>query len=132
MVRSPAHPKAALLGFAVMAYNTLSVVQSAVDSKHGINEHSDIALSSFYVANEIKIGYHGMLIAVEPSAFDALERLSTKKLALWLLEVSSHVDPKRFRKQVRGPKPKVKKTYVSSHEATKHVATARVLGKGSI
>jgi len=31
-----------------------------------------------------------------------------------------------------GPKPKMKKTYVSSHEATKHVATARVLRKGSI
>jgi IS4 transposase len=133
-IRSLGHPKAALFGLAVamMAYNVLSVVQSVTAKKHGLDDNSDIELSSFFVANEIRIGFAGMLIAVDPSVFEELQNLSIKKIARLLLDIADNVDPHRFRKHLRAPKPKAKKGYVSGGAARKHVATSRVLKNGTV
>jgi IS4 transposase len=133
-IRSLGYPRAALLGFgvAVMAYNVLSVVQSAVEQRHNIAEEDELQLSSYFIANEIQGSYRGMLIAITQDIWQQYDALTAPQLVRLLLEVAGHVEPRRFRKHPRGPKAKVKKGYVSAATVRKHVATARVLKDGHV
>ncbi len=59
------YPKAALFTFciALVAYNVLSVVKAALRSVHGI-EKIETEISGYYLADEIKGTYRGMMIAI--------------------------------------------------------------------
>jgi len=61
------YPKAALFTFciALVAYNVLSVVQAALRSVHGTDK-IETEVSSYYLADEIKGTYRGMMIAIPP------------------------------------------------------------------
>jgi hypothetical protein len=63
------YPRAALLAFgvAVLAYNTLAVLQCAVWRAHELHT-GDLELSSYYFADEIPTHYAGMMMAVAPAA----------------------------------------------------------------
>ena len=133
------HPRAALLAFgvAILAYNVLALISRAVTVQHQLDttpklDATPIEISSYYVAITIKADYAGMMIAVEPSAWDSYERFSARKLAQTLLDIAAHAQPHRLRKHPRGPKARVKKGYVSRRAAQRHVATARVIKDGKI
>lgn len=134
-VRTLGHPRAALLAFgvAVLAYNVLALLQTAVRVQH---EHTlqkqDMDISSYYIATDIKANYAGMLIAVAARAWQRYESSSAKELAKMLLALAGNVDPRQFRSYPRQPKVAKKKSYVSKAAASAHVSTARVLAAGRL
>jgi hypothetical protein len=127
-ISSLGHPRAALLAFgvAILAYNVLSVLQTAVRSTHDL-ETAQIKLSPYYFATEIKANYSGMMVAVGPRTWRAYDNLTSRQAARVLLEIAVYVDPLAFRSHPRGPKKKKPKGRVSRSTARSHVATARVL-----
>lgn len=132
-VTSLGHPRAALLAFgvAVLTYNVLAVLQAAVSQAHHLRE-SGVELSSYYVADEIRTHYAGMMMAVAATAWARYETLTATQLAQALLEMAQRANPKKLRKHPRGPKTPKKKGYVSGAIARRHVATARVLKEGVV
>ena len=117
-IRSLSQPRAALLAFGVaaLAYNVLSVIATAVRIRHELDS-SDIELSPYYLASEIRATYD-----VHPPA----------QLARTLLKIATHVDPRAMRKHARGPKAPKKKGYVAGCVARRHVSTARVIKAGRV
>lgn len=85
-VASLGHPRAALLAFgvAVLAYNVLAVLQSAVWSAHELHA-SGIELSLYFFAGEIRTHYAGMMMAIAPAAWERYDRLTSAHLAQVLL-----------------------------------------------
>jgi len=126
-VRSLGRPRAALLAFgvAVLAYNVLSVVKSAVEASHDL-EAVDMQVSTYYIATEVRFAYGGMMMVVEAEDWKE-EAQSAAQLSETLLELAKKVRLSTLRKHPRAAKKKVKKGYVPGKVARKHVATARVL-----
>jgi IS4 transposase len=127
-VRSLGRPRAALLAFgvAVLAYNVLSVVKSAVEASHDL-EAANMQVSTYYIATEVKFAYGGMMMVVGPEDWSEKEAQSAEQLSETLLELAKKVRLSTLRKHPRAAKKKVKKGYVPGKVARKHVATARVL-----
>jgi IS4 transposase len=131
-VRTLGVPGAALFAFgiALLAYNVLALIQTAVSVKHAHTlAEANMELSTYYIAAELRAYYAGMALAVAASAWEAYRSLSDKQLAKLFLKLSANVDPKQFRSHPRGPKVAKKKGYVSRREVSSHVATARLLNK---
>lgn len=122
------NPRAALLAFGVacMTYNILAVLQAAVETEHRLDA-ANFQVSSYYIANEVRSTYSGMMIAVPEVKWEEFENQSAPELSRTLLRMAANVNPARLRKHPRKPKKKTKKGYVSGAEARRHVATARVL-----
>jgi IS4 transposase len=132
-VRTLGYPRAALLAFglAVIAFNVLAIIEAAIAAEHDL-EASKIEVSTYYVADDVKSDYRGMLIAIAASTWAAFDDLSSIALARTLREVAAHVAPRTLRKHRRAPKPKVRKGYAPGEDVRRHVATARVLRDGAI
>jgi IS4 transposase len=128
-VRTLGYPRATLFAFSVaaLAYNVLSIVQSTIEVAHDIQPEEPEQLSLYYVANEIKTTYEGMMIAVPEQAWEDCRSVPPKQAARFLLDAAVHVNLAKYRKHPRGPKKLVKKGYVAGRIARSHVATARVL-----
>lgn len=128
-VKTLGYPRAALFAFsvAVLAFNVLSAVRAAIERQHGIDPNASAGVSLYYVANEIRTGYRGMMIAVPAAAWDHYDGLSDEELSRAFLDIATRADPKTLRKHPRGPKKVVKKGYAPGHVARSHTATARVL-----
>jgi IS4 transposase len=122
------NPRAALLalGVAAMAYNILAVLQAAVETEHRL-DGANFQISSYYIADEVRSTYSGMMIAVPEVEWEKFETQTAPELSRTLLEMAAKVNPARLRKHPRKPKKKSKKGYVSGEEARRHVSTARVL-----
>lgn len=131
-IASLGQPRAALLAFGVaaVAYNVLAVLQASVAAQHALGAADEV--SPYYLAGEVRTHYAGMLIAVAASAWEGYERLTAQQLAQALLDIAAHVEPRRFRRHPRAPKPRTKKGYVAGCVARRHVATARVLARGHV
>jgi hypothetical protein len=123
------YPKAALLSFcvALLAYNVISVVKSALAAVHGPKAERQ-TLSGYYLAGELAATYHGMMIAIGPAAWRKyFGNMRAAQLAAVLKTMAAQVRPERFRKNVRGPKkPRPKR---SSGKRYHHVSTARILAQ---
>lgn len=132
-VRTLGHPRAALLAFgvAVLAYNVLTVLQAAVWAAHDLRE-SDIELSPFYVAVEVRANYEGMMIATSVAAWKPYDTMGAPQLSRILVEIAAHARPKALRKSPRGPKPPKQKSHVTQEDKRRHVSTARVLKEGLV
>jgi IS4 transposase len=133
-VRTLGVPGAALLAFgvALLTYNVLALLQTAVSVKHVRTlDEGQMEISTYYIAAEIRAYYAGMLLILGAAAFEPYQRLSDKQFAALLLKLSANVDPKRFRSHPRGPKAVKKKGYVSRRTVSSHVATARLLNQKS-
>ncbi len=132
-IRSLSQPRAALLAFGVaaLAYNVLSVIATAVRIRHELDT-SDIELSPYYLASEIRATYAGMMIAVPPEVWQAYDLLTPAQLGRELIKMATHVDPRAMRKHTRGPKAPKKKGYVAGCVARRHVSTARVIKAGRV
>jgi IS4 transposase len=136
-VRTLGQPRAALLAFsvAVVAYNVLAVVQAALDAeaaKQAAAAGSDAApvpISLFYVADEVRAHYRGLLIAVDEAVWARYDAQSPAQLAQTLRHLATHVRLEAFRKHPRPATPKPKKGYAPRAEVQRTVATSRVLAE---
>ena len=135
-VSSLGHPRAALLACAaaVLAYNALTLLQRAVEQAH--QQPPETAppeaapeVSCFHLAQHIKSGYEGLLIAVPPEHWPRWDGADPARLAKRLLHLARHIDPRQVALSKRKPKPKTPKGYVDGATARTHVATARVLAR---
>ncbi|MFQ5696154.1 MAG: IS4 family transposase [Terriglobia bacterium] len=128
-IKTLGYPGVAWLSFcvALLAYNVVSVVKSALAAAHGAEAKRE-SLSGYYLAGELAAAYHGMMIAVPASQWRRhFGSLSPAELARLLKALAGKVRPERFRKNVRGPKkPRPKRTSAKRHP---HVSTARILAK---
>lgn len=120
------YPPAALFVFclALLAYNAVSVLKSALRSVHGeapVNE----GVSGYYLALEIRQTYEGMMVAVPARHWRRFRRLTPQEFTETLKEIATHVCLSRYRKHPRGPKkpPPKKDRYKNGG----HVSTAKLL-----
>ena len=127
-IRTLGHPRAALLGFAVavLAYNVLSVLKRSIEYAHRATA-PQLDVSTYYLAQDIKAGYEGMLIALPPEHWTAWAAAEPSAIARRLLELARHIEPRRVRTTRTRPKVRKPKVYVDSATASAHVSTARVL-----
>lgn len=127
-VRTMGHPRAALLAFgcAVIAYNVLAVLQAAIEAAKDLPAEG-IELSMYYLADDVRSDYRGLIIAIASEVWETYDAQSPRQLARTLERIARHVEPLRYRKTSRAPKPKQKKAHVARSVVTKHVATARIL-----
>lgn len=132
-LRSLGAPRAALLAFAVavVAYNVLALVQRAIAVAHPPNK-TGIEVSLYYVANELRVNYAGMMVALPPEIWPRIDTDSPRQIARQLKDLARRVRPHTLRKHPREPKPKPKPGYAPSSVARRHVATSRVLAAGRV
>jgi IS4 transposase len=127
-VNTLGYPRAALFGFcvALVAYNVLATVRAALRSEHG-REAVEAGVSNYHLANEVATTYEGMMIALPPSEWAPLGRLSAAEVAEFLREVASQAWLAKYPRTVRGPKkPRPNRT---SGRKNHHESTARLLHK---
>jgi IS4 transposase len=113
-IRTLGYPRAALLAFgcAILAYNVMSLIETAIASTHDLQAEG-IELSTYYIADDIKSTYHGMMVAVEEKAWEHLNTDNPAQFARLLRLIAKHVDPRTLRKHPRGPKLKKQGLYFS-------------------
>lgn len=120
------YPKAALFGFclALVAYNVLSVVLAALRSVHGA-ETVDEEVSLYYIANEISMTYHGMMIAIPEREWDVFYAMKAADLAAIFVELARGVRLEAFRKSPR--RSRKSRTQDKKPARQGHVSTAKLL-----
>ena len=125
-INTLAYPKAALFSYcmALTAYNILATLRAALGSVHGVGKIT-AGLSDFYIVDEIKGTYRGMMIAIPPPEWKPFEAYSNAQMAAWLQECASRVRLKRFLKTPRGPKKKREPLIIDRKH--RHLSTARRL-----
>ena len=124
------YPKAALFAFctALVAYNILSAVKAALRAAHG-HERVQNEVSGYYVADEVRGTFRGMMIAIPEPHWDVFRTMTAVQLAATLLALAARVRLSAFRRHPRGPKkPVTPRTRYVTHT---HVSTARLLAASS-
>jgi hypothetical protein len=122
------YPKAALFTFciALVAYNVLSVVKAALRRVHGTDK-IETEVSSYYLADEIKGTYRGMMIAIPPEEWRVFHNMTFTDLSQILKHLAGLTKLRAFRRHPRGPKKaQPKRTYLQ-HKP--HVSTAKILAQ---
>lgn len=137
-VRPLGQPRAALLAFsiAVVAYNVLAVVETAVEAEAVERAQADssantepVPISMYYVAQEVREYYRGLLVAVDPAVWEHYDSQGPAALALTLQRMAAHVRLEALRKHPRKPTSKRKPGYAPRSDVQRHVATARLLAE---
>jgi len=120
------YPKAALFAFctALVAYNLLSAVKAALRAAHG-HERVQNEVSGYYIADEVRGTFRGMMIAIPQPHWEAFRTLTPGQLAATLLALAAQVRLSAFRRHPRGPKKPV--TPRTRYVTRTHVSTARLL-----
>lgn len=122
------YPQAALFGFAlaVVAYNVLAVIRAAMASGLG-EELPAEGLSGYHLASEVASVSDGLAIAVPEPTWRSLAALPAAEFAAWLHAIARHMDWRRYRKSVRGPKkpPAVRRTRRGAHRSTARLLRQR-------
>jgi hypothetical protein len=127
------YPRAALFGFCVglVAYNVLSGVKAGLRAVQG-EEKVEEDLSAYYVADEIRGTYRGMMIAIPDEEWRVFGEMGVEGLAGVLRELAGRVRWEKFRKAKRGPKkarPKRKHNKNQPHVSTAKLLEARRKGR---
>jgi hypothetical protein len=124
------YPKAALFGFgvALVAANVFTVVHAAMEAaKRAQPEVAGMPLSDFAIIEEARAVYRGMEVIFEDAVWLPFQTMPATQLAQQLLNWASHIDWRRFRKAVRGPKkPRPPRKRFKNKP---HVSTARLLAE---
>ena len=125
-VPSLAHPKAALLAFALAlcACNALRIVTRALEVSQGA-AHPEEEVSSYYMVNELIGAYDGMVVVLPELVWQRFFRMTAAAFAAWLLQVASRANWAKYRKGKRGPKKPVEK--IKGGRTSPHVSTKRLL-----
>jgi hypothetical protein len=120
------YPRAALFAFCVACacYNLLAAIKGALRGVHGQKTVEE--LSNFYLTDEIRGVYRGMMIAVPPEKWVVFQTMSEKELAGLLIRWARRIDLDKYRKASRGPK---KPPAERPKAQFQHVATAKLLPK---
>jgi hypothetical protein len=120
------YPRAALFGFclALVAYNLLAVVLAALRSVHG-EETVEEEISLYYIANEISMTYHGMMIAIPQREWDIFYAMKTVDLAAIFVELARGIRLAAFQKSPRRPRKSRTQDKKSARQG--HVSTAKLL-----
>lgn len=125
------YPKAALFTFciALVAYNVLSVVKAALRSVHG-TDLIETEVSSYYLADEIKGTYRGMMIAIPPEEWCVFHNTTFVELSQILKHLAAYVKLRAFRRHPRGlKKTQPKRTYLKNRP---HVSTFKILNQKTL
>ena len=131
-IRSLGHPRAALLGFAtaVLAYNVLALLKRCIEQAHHESAPA-LDVSTYHLGVHVASDYRGMLIALEPQAWQEWAEAPPGRVADYLLRLARRVSPRSVATAKRGPKKDKPGGYVAAGEARKQLSTARVLRKPS-
>lgn len=125
-IPSLGYPKAALFGLclALLAYNAVSLIESAVAREHGRARVRE-EVSSYYLSLEIQQAWDGMQVAIPTPHWQALAEQSVEEFADTLRRLAARMDLRRYRKHKRGPKkpPPPMDRYRNGG----HVSTARLI-----
>lgn len=121
------HPPAAVLAYcvALLTYNMQSALKGALRQAHGDRAEMQ-RLSTYYLADEIRSAYRGMMIAIgAPHWTRAFGGLSPPEMAKTMATLASGVRVDQFYKTTRGPRhpPPVR----TGGLREKHVSTKRLL-----
>ena len=109
-----------------MAYNVLSTVQAALRSVHRTDK-IETGISSYYLADEIKGTYRGMMIAIPPEEWRIFQNMTFTQLSPILKHLAGIVKLRAFRRHPRGQKkPQQKRTYFKNRP---HVSTFKILNQ---
>lgn len=122
------YPKAALFCFAnaLVAYNAFAILKAAIGAVHG--QDAVLSLSHYYLALEISDTTDGMLIALPAKEWVCFVDMSSAEFASHLTEIAARMNPRTYRKSVRGakkPKPKKKHRRQAVHVSTKKILDKR-------
>lgn len=126
-VNALCYPKAALFCFAnaLVAYNAFSIVKAGIAAAHG--QEAVRSLSHYYLALEISETTDGMLIALPAEEWSCFADMPSARFTTALRQVAAKLNPRHYRKSVRGPKkPKPKKKH---KKQAVHVSTKTILNK---
>jgi IS4 transposase len=125
-IQALGYPKAALFGFcmALVTYNLLSVVRSAVHAAHG--EKAAQRLSTYYIAHEVANTHFGMSVVLDATFWKAkYAQLTPTQMARELKGLARNMQLSKYKKATWTPKKKQKKKM--NKQKRNHVSTARVL-----
>jgi IS4 transposase len=121
-INSLGYPKAALFGFclALVAFNLYAVIMAAL---RAANPETNIKeeVSEYYIADDIKAVYSGMVIAVDYEDWAIFRVVNRAGMALLLIYLAKQVDLKKLKKHKRGvkkPKPKIEYDKNNPHVST--------------
>lgn len=132
-IKTLGYPRAALFAFcvALVSYNILSVVLAALTSIHG-PEKIEQEVSSYYLVDEIRGTYRGMMIAIPPQKWQVFQQMNLIDLAKILQDLATRVNLAVFLSHPRSTK-KTKK-WVKKTRPTKkpHVSTAKILSQNQL
>ena len=132
-IKTLGYPQAALFAFcvALVSYNILSVVLAALRSVHGMNKIEQ-EVSSYYLADEIRGTYRGMMIAIPPPEWQVFDQMNLIDLTKVLRNLATKVNLAVFLSHPRSTK-KTKK-WVKKTRPTKkpHVSTAKILSQNKL
>jgi hypothetical protein len=81
----------------------VSTVQAALRSFHG-TEKIEAEISSYYLADEIKGTYRGMMIAIPPNEWCVFQNMTFTELSQTLKHLAGLVKLRTFRRHPRDPK----------------------------
>ncbi|KAM3104283.1 IS4 family transposase [Phormidesmis sp. 146-33] len=127
-INTLAYPRAALFGFvmALICYNLLAVAQAAMRSVHGADK-IEAGISPYYLADEVRRVYAGMMIAIPPLQWQPLAQLDGDSTVQFLQQLAAQMNLSKFRSHPRGEKKKVPKP--ERQKDKPHVSTARLLSQ---
>jgi hypothetical protein len=108
----------------LVAYNVLAVVRAALRAVHG-REVIGEKVSTYYLTDEIKGVYRGMMIAIPAAAWAQFRDLTIAQLAATLKELARKAHLSAYQRHPRGPKkPRPERIHCKDKP---HVSTARLL-----
>jgi IS4 transposase len=120
------YPKAGLFAFCVslVAYNVLAVVRAALRAVH-TPEIVEENVSTYYLTQEIKGVYQGLMIAIPACEWEKFRDLTVAQLAVQLKELASKARLAVYQRHPRGPK-KTRPERIH-YKDKPHVSTARLI-----
>ena len=124
-VNTMCYPKAALYVFAcaLVAYNSLSLLKSAIAVEHGRDELDE--LSHYSMALEIAQATDGMLVAIPEHRWNESATMPCEKFTEQLREIVGPMKLSDYRKSKRGPRKPPPKRINGSKKT--HLSVKRIL-----
>ncbi|MDF5732313.1 MAG: IS4/IS5 family transposase, partial [Rhizonema sp. PD38] len=129
-IKTLGYPKAALFAFcvALVSYNILSVILAALRSIHGIKK-IELEVSSYYLADEIRGTYRGMMIAISPKEWKVFAKMNLLELTNILQDLAANVNLLVFVSHPRTPKKTRRALKRTRPSKRPHVSTAKILSQ---
>jgi IS4 transposase len=126
-ISSLGHPSAALLAFALalIAYNTLGVVMTALRKKHGAEKVAN-EVSHYFLGERVSSAWSAMDLFIEDDRW--VNRYADKtpqEIATELMRLVDHISMRKLKKHPRGKKKPVPKRKCPKDQP--HFATSRIL-----